>query len=403
MPVFIYEATDNKNKVFSGFINAANETSALLSLKDLPLPIKRIYRATFWKELILIGDTIPLTHLMIFTRELTAMIKSGVQLLNCLKMFVREETYDKLKLVILRVIAQIQKGASLSTAFSQHPNVFSQFYLALIRAGEMSGELPTMMERLTEYLEWEYALRTKIKAAMIYPFIVFISAVLLAIGVVLYIFPIFISMFEGFNMKLPLLTHILVVIITFLKQWAVLLSLAVGLYFSISFLKKYLQTSAGKLQFHSYILKIPRIGSIISKLAITRFCNAFATLYGSGLPLLMLLDAIRNVTGNELFDLKISRCTKLIAEGTSLKTALESTNLFPPAALGMIEVGENTGELHSVLTRTARFYDFQVNADLSAISSIIEPLLIFGMGLFVGIILIATLLPIYKLMSEFTI
>lgn len=402
MPLFIYEAVDNNNKVFSGFIDAKNENSARSNLQGLPFPIKRIYRSTFWRELIGIGSSVPLLQLVIFTRELSAMIKSGVQLVNCLKILLRGGTYDKLKLVILRVLANIQKGGSLSTAFGQHSNVFSPFYLALIKAGEVSGELPKMMERLTDYLEWEYALRAKVKAAMIYPFIVFITAILIAVIVVLYIFPIFINMFEGFNMELPLLTRILVVIITFLKQWTVLFSLAVGAYFTISFLNKYLKTATGRLQLHSYILKIPHIGAIAQKLAIARFCNAFSVLYGSGLPLHALFDAISHATGNELFDLKIRQCMELITNGFSLKVALESTNLFPAAALGMIEVGENTGELPSVLARTAKFYDFQVNMDLSAISSIIEPFLIFGMGLFVGVILIATLLPIYKIVSEFT-
>lgn len=402
MPIYIYEAINPKGDIIRGDVEAWDETSARLKLKkDIPFPIKRIYRKTFIRDFFDLGPAISLQQLAVFTRELHYMLQAGLPAIQCFKTILGSDVKSRFKKIIQQIIDNLTKGASFYTAFSQYPAVFSTMYLAMIWAGHISGNLDLMIGRLADHLEWEYNLRARVKAAMIYPIIVFTFSILLVIAMVLFVFPVFIGMFEGLNVPMPLLTRILIAIVGFFRHWAVVLSLVTGTIFAAYFYKNYINTYIGRQHLHWQLLKLPLIGPVTAKIAISRFCRTFSTLYASGVPILTTLEVASNATGNEIFNNKLKDSMESIKKGATLTQAIKDTEIFPGLVVSMMEVGENTGTIDTILKKVSSYYEFEVENSLSQLSQIIEPIMIFGMGILVAIITMAVFQPVYQLINGF--
>lgn len=401
MPVYVYEAEDLSGKVIKGTVDAFDEPSARLQLKDLPYPIRRVYRLSFIQEFLWLGGGISLLQIAIFTREITCMLQAGLGLARCLEVISASDINVRFRVILQRILVNLKKGASFTTAISQYSAVFPPLYLALVKAGELSGELTAMLDRLAAHFEWEYGLRGRVKSAMVYPIIVFTIAVILAIVVVLVIFPIFVDMFEGLNVQMPPLTRAMIVLVSFLTNWLTIAALIVGSISVYFLIRRYLKTSLGRYHCHWHLMHLPILGPLIQKIAIARFCRTFSTMYGSGLSLLTIMEVISGTTGNEVFNERLRQCIELLKRGERLTTVLASTGVFSPLTVGMIDVGENTGYLEDIMFKTADYYDFDVQNSLSGLTTIIEPLLMCFMGIFVAVVLVAVFSPIYQLINQF--
>lgn len=402
MPTFIYEAQNNDGVVIRGLVEAKTRSLALSELKTYRLHVRTIQEQTrltaFFNKLL----GIKLKLLAIFTRELATMFKAGLPLVKCLEVLTRKGENRRLEDVLLLVQEHIKAGSSFYEGIAKYPDVFDPVYLALVRSGEISGQLEEILDRLAVFLEKESKLRQTAKAAMTYPLVVFTFCTLISTGLIVFIFPQFISLFEGLEIAMPWPTRILVFIVSMLKNPFVLLLLFGLAGFSIASFNRYVKTRRGRKQFHQWLLTMPLLGKINQKIAIARFCRTFSTLFASGVPILHALEVVSKVSGNELINEAIEHVREAVKYGSSISAPLEESALFPPMVTSMIHIGEQSGHLQTMLGKIADYYEMEVEIALNSLSKLMEPALIGIMGFIVGFVLIAIFLPIYQLIGNFT-
>jgi type IV pilus assembly protein PilC len=402
MPLYIYEALNEDGNLVRGVLDAENRLLALNQLKQYRFKIQKLQEQTQIQRFFLRLHKVSVGSLAIFTRQLATMLKSGLPLVRCLEVLSARGEDRRLENIILLLREQIKAGSSLSQALGRYPEVFNPVYMTLVRAGEISGELPEILDRLATYEEKEYALRAKVRASLTYPILVFVFCVLVATVLILYIFPEFIRMFEGFHLIMPWPTRILILFVDFFKNPWVLLILLSSIGAFIFLFSQYMNTYIGRKQVHHWLIRIPVLGSVIQKVAISRFCRTFSTLFGSGVPILQALDIVSRVTGNEIINDAISHVQEAVKYGSSISAPLEESGFFPPLVVNLIQVGEKTGYLHKMLDKIADFYEMEVDLALSALIKLMEPVLIGMMGLIVGFVLLSIFAPIYQLIGSFS-
>jgi type IV pilus assembly protein PilC len=289
----------------------------------------------------------------------------------------------------------------MTRALQKHSNIFSPVYIALIRAGEMAGAMGEILDRLAVLLEREYSLKKKVQSALTYPAFVFLISMAITVFLVLYIFPQFVSLLEGLDLKLPWPTVFLIHVTNAMKNIFVLtflfIVLGVGVYMS----KQYFSTPLGKRQAHRFLLEAPIVGPITRKVAISRLCRTLGTLLSSGVPLIHSLDVVGKVAGNDVVSDILDEVKMSLKSGERLSTPLMTYPLFPPMLYQMVAVGEETGNLPQLLEKLADFYDTEVEAALDAFIVLTEPLMILFMGGLVGFVMLSVFLPVYTILQRF--
>jgi len=402
MRTFVYQGVNEDGHAVTGLVTAETRNEALSQLRGFRLHIRTLSEQSkigaFFSSL----KRVKRSALAIYTRELAAMFKSGLPLLRCLEVLANRGEDKLLEEVTVHVREKIKAGGSFFHAISAHPKVFDPVYLTLVQSGEISGHLGETLDRIAGFLERDVKLRQQAKAVMTYPLIVFTFCVLIAGGLVIFIFPQFIDMFQGFDVALPWPTRFLIAVVSAFKNPVSFFTILAVLIVGFNILLRYIKTPVGRQHFDRLMLTFPVIGNINKKIAIARFCRTFSTLFASGVPILQALDVVSRVSGNALINESVERVREAVKYGSSVAVPMAETGLFPLMVTSMVQVGEQSGHLQALLTKIADYYEMEVEVALASLSKLIEPLLIGAMGGIVGFVLIAIFMPIYQLINSFS-
>ncbi len=397
MPLFEYTARNPSNgQIQKGQVDLASkeEVTAFLrkqrmmmvSVREAPKPIK-----------ISFGNTIKTRDIVIFTRQFATMINAGLPLVQSLDILAKQTENPTLKEVVRQVVYDVEAGNTLADAFRKHPTAFSELYVNMIAAGEAGGILDTILLRLATFMEKNDALIRKVKGAMVYPAVIMSVAVIAISVLLIFVIPTFQSMFASVNMELPLPTRVVIAMSNFLTSywWAILGGIALTLFA----IKRYYATPDGKKQIDTMLINAPVLGDVIRKSAVSRFTRTLGTLISSGVAILDGLEITAKTAGNRVIHDAVMDSRASIAGGDTIAGPLEKSKVFPPMVVSMIAVGEQTGGLDEMLSKIADFYDEEVDVAVSALLSLMEPMMIVILGVVVGGMVIAMYLPIFDMMN----
>jgi type IV pilus assembly protein PilC len=333
--------------------------------------------------------------LVIFTRQFATMIDAGLPLVQCLDILGTQEENATFKKVILQIKGDVESGSTFSDALGKHPKVFDRLYVNLVAAGEVGGILDTILSRLAAYLEKNDKLRRKVKGAMTYPAAVTVIATVVVVVMLTKVIPVFEKMFKDFGGTLPAPTQMVINLSHFLQAY--ILYMIIGLGVIAYGLKRYYGTTQGRLVMDTLFLKSPIFGSLLRKVAVARFSRTLSTMLSSGVPILDALEIVARTAGNVVVEREILMTKSSIAEGKTIAEPLQGSKVFPGMVVQMISVGEQTGAMDAMLGKIADFYDDEVDTAVDALTSLLEPLLMVGLGGTIGCLLVAMYLPIFKI------
>ena len=403
MAIFDYTGRNQSGELVTGRREADSSDSLagqLTAANVTPVSIdEAVVSAEFsesLKKMLGIGKP-KLVDLILFSRQMYALAKSGVPIIKGLGLIAGSSRNKIFAEALSDVVEDLESGQTLSAALSHHMDIFSPLYINIIRVGEETGNLDESFLRLYEYLDTDKVTLERIKSALFYPTTVLIAIVLAITFLMAKVIPKFAMVFEKFNLELPFQTQILIALSNFVVDyWWLLLLLTVGL---IVGLRKYIKTDAGRFKWHRQKLKIPRIGDILKRALLGRFSRAFAMSYSAGVPILQTLTTTAKAVDNDYMELKINNIRNDVERGETITRAARSTDMFTPLVLQMLEVGEETGRLDEMMQEVAEFYEREVAYDVENISKIIEPILTVVMGLMVLVLALGIFLPMWDLIK----
>lgn len=398
MPVYKYKAIDVSGNSVQGIVDAESIKTAneklkkqgvyLSSLKE----VNRIKSRKFFPF-----GRVSISELAISTRQFSTLISAGLPLEASLSALSEQAEDQKLKEVLTQVKDNVSEGSSLANALNEHPTVFPDLYINLVKAGEASGTLDVVLLRLADFLEKQSALKSKVRSALIYPIFMFFIGMAVVLFMVSFVIPRISKIFEDSQKALPFITVVLIETSNFISQnFIVILILFVAISLLIF---RFKNTPRGKMFFDRMALKIPIFGKITSMVVISRFTRTLGTLIASGIPLLDALKISGAVIGNSVYLETLDSVSQNVREGSSLAKPLRDSEVFPPLVTRMIAVGEQTGEMEEMLSKIADIYDQQVETTVSTLTTLLEPVMILGIGAVMGFIVFAILLPIFDLTS----
>ncbi len=397
MPKFEYTARNAQNQILKGTIDAPNKDEAAKQIKQKKLIMVSLNEPPKGIKLSFGGSGVPTRDVVIFTRQFSTMINAGLPLVQSLTVLAEQTENKVLSDTTRAVVYDVESGATLADAFGKHPKVFSELYVNMVAAGEAGGILDTILGRLAVFLEKNDALVRKVKGAMVYPSVIF-SVAAIAISVLLiFVIPVFEKMFASVNLELPLPTKVVVNLSRFLigYWWALGLG-GVGAWFG---LKQYNATPNGKKNIDTILLKLPVIGDVIRKSAVSRFTRTLGTLISSGVSILDGLEITAKTAGNRVIHDAVMASRASIAGGETIAAPLKESKVFPPMVTSMISIGEQTGGLDEMLSKIADFYDEEVDVAVGTLLSLMEPVMIVVLGVVVGGMVVAMYLPIFDMIN----
>ena len=402
MSIFIAKVKDHSGKVFNEKIEAASAEQARLVLKNRYVAVGKINKSGFEIDLSALElalAKVTVKDKAVFSRQFSVMVNAGVAIIRALGILADQAPNPKLKKALLAISAEVQQGTSLSEAMSKHDECFNDLYVYMVEAGEAGGVLDEVLMRLSTLLEDMAALQNEIKSAMAYPVTVGIFAVVAFLGMTIFLIPVFGGIFESLGAELPLLTRTMLSISDILRSWKVLIPIVA--FSVISFLlRMYYKTSWGRLQIDAFMLKMPLFGDLNEKIAVARFCRVFGTLTRSGVPVLQCFDIVCNTIGNQVIVNAVMNAKADIQQGGMISLAIQKENVFPPLAIQMISIGEETGELDGMMEKVADFYEDEVQQAVKALTSMLEPIMMVGIAFMVGTILLSMYLPMFSIFDQ---
>ena len=397
MPSFTYTARALNGDLRTATIEAPNRDEVVAQLKRQRLNVVKIDETQVAKKKKK-GGKITMRDIVIFTRQFSTMINAGLPLVQALDILAKQSENPALKDVTHAVVFDVESGHTVADALGKHPKAFSELYVNMVAAGEAGGILDTILMRLATFMEKNDALIRKVKGAMIYPGVIS-SVAFIAISVLLiFVIPVFEKMFASVGLPLPLPTRVVIEMSKFLRGIGGLVSVA-AIVGGVFFLKKYYATSDGKLAIDKLMLKAPVLGDVLRKSAVSRFTRTLGTLIGSGVSILDGLEITAKTAGNRVISDAIMDSRTSIAGGETIAAPLQKSNVFPPMVISMIAVGEQTGGLDEMLSKIADFYDEEVDAAVSNLLSLMEPVMIVFLGVVVGGMVVAMYLPIFDMIN----
>lgn len=405
MASFTYAAVNQKGDHLTGTIDATDRASVIKNLTGQglqPLSVKEQSGSSSSQLLRLFsGGRVKSDALVIFTRELSAMVGAGVPLLRALTSLHDHADSQALKKILSTVIRDVESGDQLGDALAKHPNTFNDVYVNMVRAGESAGILDEILKRLAYQQEKNATMRKRIKSAMTYPMVLVGITVLAFFGLMLFVIPQIgkiLTDLGGEGTDLPLLTQFMLNLSGFIISfWFILIPLMLA---GVFMLLKYFKTPSGKQLLHASILRIPGLKTIIMKVAVARFARTFSALIGAGVPVLEALNVTARAVGNVIYEQALVDASKAVESGSTLSSEIEKNPLFPAIVPQMLAVGEETGQTDTVLVKVADFYEEEVDVAIDGVSAIIEPVMIVFMGGMVGLIAASVMMPIASLSSS---
>jgi len=397
MPVFEYKGKTLAGAAVQGSMKAGSKAELERALRQNRILVKSITKKA--PEInIKFGSGIKRQDLSRFTRQFATMIGAGLPMVQCLDILSSQSDNKEMAKIISQVKDGVQGGATLSDALARHPKAFDQLYTNMVEAGEVGGALDAILIRLAVYREKADQLIRKVKGAMVYPAVVVVVATGVTIGMLAFIVPVFAKMFGGVGAELPAPTLVVLGISNFLQ--ANFLTLTVGLIGSLVLFIWWKKTPSGALLFDKFLLKLPVMGNLVRKSSVARFTRTLSTLLASGVSIIEALKITAKTAGNLVVANAINKSVLAIAEGDTITSPLKETGVFPPMVIQMIGVGEKTGGLDEMLGKIADFYDEEVDEAVTALTSVIEPIIIVIMGAVIGGILIAMYLPMFDIIGK---
>ena len=399
---FVFKAKNNQGRVHEGIVEATDPAAAtdILRRNDLvPISLKEEKKVLgLWKEFQKMWEGVSQKELVIFFQQLSTLIEAHVPVVSSLRT-IEDQTTNRFFRIILKEMADdIEDGLQFSIAIEKHSDVFSPLVISMLRSGEASGELQRAIDTIAKNIEKNYQLAARIKGALYYPVFVLAVAGAMAFLVVTFILPRITVMIKTMNIEIPWYTAVLIWLGDFMNAywWAVLIALA-GAIGGIAY---YAKTPAGKREWEQVLLKLPVIGMLSRSIYITRFAENFGALLGGGIPVVQALIITSQVIGNHVFEKIVLQAADEVKSGGTISTVFVTSSQFPPIVSQMIRIGEETGSLANVLVSVARFYNQEVETTTRSLTTLIEPILIVGLGIGVGILTVGVLLPIYNIAGQ---
>ena len=426
MPKFNYVAMDSRGKETKGTLEVANQNEAISRLKEMGYFPTKVIEAEKSKEkpdkktkgatadgkgkkkggfninirIPGLGGKVKPKVLTTFTRQLATLVDAGLPLLRGLRVLERQEKNPNLKKIIDDLSLAIEGGSTFSEGLAQHPKVFNRLYVNMVKAGELGGVLEVVLNRLSEFMEKAQKIRGKVKAAMFYPCAVMFVAVTILTILMVFVIPkfelVFKDMLEG--QSLPAFTDFVLSVSRAIAGHFVVALISIVSFFIA--LKLFTRTRFGRRLFDRLKLNFPILGPVISKVAISRFTRTLGTLVSSGVPILQALTIVKETSGNVIVGEAVSAVHESVKEGETITAPLEASNVFPPMVVSMVDVGEQTGALPEMLMKIADNYDDEVDNAVSAMTSLLEPVMIVFLAVVVGSIVIALFLPLISLIDQ---
>lgn len=344
-------------------------------------------------------EPITLREMVVFSRQFAAMISAGVPLLRTLSIIVEQCKNRKLKSCLEEVRRSVESGLSLSDALSRHEGVFDKLYISMVRAGEAGGFLSEVLTRLADFLEARQKLNQKVRSAMVYPSVVLAIAILVFWVMLTFILPIFEGLFRNIGTDLPAYTRFLMSLSEYARSiWMGIFLICCGI--GAFFFRRYYRTETGRERVDSMVLGLPLFGDLSRKVAIARFCRTFGTLIKAGVPMLSALDVVKDTAGNASIAKSVERIYSEVRQGGSISSPMAKISLFPSMVTQMVAVGEETGNLDEMLGKIAEFYDMEVENAVESLTSLLEPLMVVGIGGIVGSVVVGMYLPIFTVIEQ---
>lgn len=426
MPKFSYVAMDQKGKESKGTLEVASQNEAINRVKEMGLFPTKIVEVDKVKEqpdkqakagakaagkkpkrkgkginlsIPGFGGKVKSKVLTTFTRQLATLVDAGLPLLRGLRVLEKQERNPTLKYIIAELALAIEGGSTFSEALAQHPKVFNRLFVNMVKAGELGGVLEVVLNRLSEFMEKAQKIKGKVIAAMFYPVAVLVVAVAIMMVLMIKVIPSFRQVFEGMGAgELPAFTRLVLGISEAIKDHIIVTSGVVALCVVLFML--FIRTKFGRHVFDKFKLKMPVVGPVVSKIAISRFTRTLGTLVSSGVPILQALTIVKETAGNVVISNAVAAVHESVKEGETITAPLEASGVFPPMVVSMVDVGEQTGALPEMLLKIADNYDDEVDNAVAAMTSLLEPIMIVFLAVVVGSIVIAMFLPLIDLMTK---
>ncbi len=400
MPIFSYKGMDRSGKEIKNSINIDSMVSAKAKIKSLGIMLidikeQKAQGTGSGGSFLRMGESVGVDDLAMMTRQLATLIKAKIQIVEALAALVDQVENLTLRLVLADLRQKVNEGASLAKALADHPKVFNSVYINMVEAGEASGNLEIVLLRLADFAEAQVKLRNKIKGAMTYPVIMGIFGFGMMNVIFIFVIPKMAKIFTSSRKELPLITKICIGISEFLQNyWWLVIASIIGSYFLFT---KYIATQRGQSQWHALQLRLPVLGMLVKMINVSRFCSTLATLLNSGVPILTALSIVKNLIPNVHMKDAVEKARISVSEGATLTAPLVQCGHFPPLVTHMIRLGERSGELEPMLKIISENYEDQVESKIGGLTSILEPIMMIGLGAAVGFIVFAVVIPMMDL------
>jgi general secretion pathway protein F len=398
MPIFSYKGLDKTGKEIKATINTDSIISAKQKIKSMGVMLIDIKEKKAKEGVSFnFGKKVKVQDLALMTRQLATLVKAKIQIVEALAALQDQVDNEHLKVVLSEVKSDVNEGSSLAKSMSKHPKVFNNVYINMVEAGEASGTLEIVLLRLADFTEAQMKLKNKIQSAMTYPILMALIGFGMMNVIFIFVIPKIAKVFTAMKKDLPLPTQISIGISHFMQHywWALIL----GIIFSVWAFFKYINSKSGRRNWDGLVLKLPIFGVLVKMINVSRFCSTLATLLASGVPILTAMNIVKNLVPNVWMNQAIEKAKENISEGGSIATALKDSGHYPSMVTHMITLGERSGELESMLKIVSENYEEQVDSKISGLTSLLEPLMMVGMGLAVGFIVMAVVVPMMDMSS----
>ncbi len=399
MAVFIWEAATKRGEIKKGEMDATDETvvRGLLRRQGFKSITVKQKPKDLLEYLPFLKEKVKEKNIVVFARIFSTMINAGLPLIQCLDLLAQQEENKTFAKIIMSVKEDIEGGSTLQDALKKYPAIFDELFVNLVAAGESGGILDVILIRLSNYMEKSMKLKSKVKGSLVYPVIVLVISIAVITLLLVYVIPVFKKMFEGMGGQLPGPTQFLISISDYAVSYFPYIIGGVVLFIFV--FRRYYRTEKGRLTIDALVLKAPIFGPLLTKVAVAKFTRTLSTMMASGVPILEGLSIVSKTAGNVVVENAIMKTRQSISEGRTIAEPLAETEIFPPMVVQMIAVGEATGALDAMLAKIADFYDDEVDAAVSAMTTMLEPFMMVFLGIVVGGMIICMYLPIFKMAS----
>ena len=390
---FVWEGKDKGGKIVRGELRAASQAVVSTTLRRQAITPTKIKKQSLRK-----GGTVSDKDVALFTRQLATMMRAGVPLLQAFDIVGKGSTKAAVTRLLTAVRTDVETGSALSQAFRKHPVQFDALYCNLIQAGEQAGILEAVLERLAAYKEKILAIKSKIKAAMFYPISIVAVAFIVVAVLMLFVIPSFKGVFKSFGAELPAPTLFVIAISdAFVNYWYIIFAIVGGGLFAFFYVWK--RSVPMQVVMDRFVLKLPIFGDVLRKATLARWSRTLSTMFAAGVPLVEALTSVGGAAGNHVYKIATQQIQNEVSTGSSLTVSMQNTNVFPSMVVQMVSIGEESGQLDSMLGKVADFYEQEVDDSVDALSSLLEPIIMVFLGVVIGGIVVAMYLPIFKLGS----